>query len=141
MPSLIALLLATLLACLTPPMASASSPILIGLDAEFGHRTSTSAVAVQQGIEIAIDEINRAGGVLGRPLKLVTRDNRSITAVGVDNLRELAALPDLVAVFGGKFSPVYIEAVPVAQELGVLLLNPWGLRRTFLSRRSVGSPC
>lgn len=128
MPPLFALLLASLLAFLTPPAATASAPepILIGLDAEFGHRTSTSAVAVQQGIEIAIDEVNRAGGVLGRPLKLVTRDNRSITAVGVDNLRELAAMPDLVAVFGGKFSPVYVEALPVAHELGVLLLNPWG---------------
>ncbi|MDD3517713.1 MAG: ABC transporter substrate-binding protein [Chromatiales bacterium] len=102
-------------------------PVLIGLDAEFGHRTSTSAQAVQQGIEIAIAEINAQGGVLdGRPLQLVTRDNRSITAMGVDNFRELAALPDLVGVFGGKFSPIYIEVLPVAHELGLLLLDPWG---------------
>lgn len=105
----------------------APNPVLIGLDAEFGLRSSTSAQAIEQGIEIAIDEINRAGGVLGgRRLALVTRDNRSVTAIGVDNLRELAALPDLVAVFGGKFSPIYIECLPVAHELGVLLLDPWG---------------
>lgn len=123
--TLAALLLSACLALL--PAARASEPVLIGLDAEFGHRTSTSANAVRQGIEIAIDEINRAGGVLGgRPLKLVTRDNRSITAVGVDNLRELAAMPDLVAVFGGKFSPIYVESLPAAHELGVLLMNPWG---------------
>jgi branched-chain amino acid transport system substrate-binding protein len=72
-----------------PQTATAAGPVLIGLDAEFGHKTSTSARAVQQGIEIAIEEINQAGGVLGgRQLKLVTRDNRSITAVGLDNLRE-----------------------------------------------------
>jgi branched-chain amino acid transport system substrate-binding protein len=107
--------------------ATAAEPVLVGLDAEFGLKTSTSAQAVQQGIEIAIDEINRAGGVLGgRPLKLVTRDNRSISAVGVDNLRELAALPDLVGVFGGKFSPIYIESLPAVHELGVPLLDPWG---------------
>lgn len=110
-----------------PQAALAANPVLIGLDAEFGHKTSTSARAVQQGIEIAIEEINQAGGVLGgRPLKLVTRDNRSITAVGLDNLRELAALPDLVGVFGGKFSPVYVESLPVVHELGIPLLNPWG---------------
>lgn len=103
------------------------APVKIGLDAEFGHRTSTSAVAIEQGIRIAIDEINRAGGVLGgRPLELVTRDNRSITAIGKDNLRELAEIPDLVAVFGGKFSPIYIECLPLAHELGILLLDPWG---------------
>ncbi len=105
----------------------AAKPVYIGIDAEFGHKTSTSAQAVQQGIEIAIEEINKAGGVLGgRPLELVVRDNRSITAIGLDNLRELAKMPDLVGVFGGKFSPIYMEAVPVVHELGLLLLNPWG---------------
>lgn len=104
-----------------------ASPVYIGIDAEFGHKTSTSAQAVQQGIEIAIEEINKAGGVLGgRPLELVVRDNRSITAIGLDNLRDLAKMPDLVGVFGGKFSPIYMEAVPLVHELGLLLLNPWG---------------
>ena len=104
-----------------------NDPVLIGLDAEFGHPTSTSAQAIQQGIEIAIEEINQAGGVLnGRQLALVTRDNRSVTAIGVDNLRELATLKDMTAVFGGKFSPVYIECLPLAHHLGILLLDPWG---------------
>lgn len=103
------------------------APVYVGLDAEFGHRTSTSAQAIQQGIEIAMAEINQAGGVLGgRKLSLVTSDNRSITAVGLDNLRKLAAQPDLVAVFGGKFSPIYIEALPLVHELGLPLLDPWG---------------
>lgn len=112
-----------------PPstLAPAPAPVLVGLDAEFGHRTSTSAQAVQQGLEIAIAEINQAGGVLGgRPLELVIRDNRSLPARGEDNLRELAAIPDLVAVFGGKFSPVYMEVLPTAHQLGILLMDPWG---------------
>ena len=114
-------------ASLMPTLARAAGPVLIGLDAEFGHKTSTSAQAVKQGIEIAVEEINRAGGVLGgRKLELVTRDNRSVTAIGVDNFRELATLPDLVAVFGGKFSPIYVECVPVAHELGLPLMDPWG---------------
>ncbi len=108
-------------------LALASDPVYVGLDAEFGHKTSTSAQAIQQGIEIAIEEINQAGGVLGgRPLKLITRDNRSVTAIGLDNLRELAQINDLVAVFGGKFSPIYIESLPLVHELGLPLLDPWG---------------
>ena len=117
----------TLLASLVSAPAAAQAPVLIGLDAEFGHKTSTSAQAIQQGIEIAIEEINAAGGVLGgRKLALVVRDNRALPAVGVDNLRELAAMPDLVGVFGGKFSPVFLEWLPVAHQLGVLMLDPWG---------------
>ncbi|NMG00064.1 ABC transporter substrate-binding protein [Aromatoleum toluolicum] len=117
----------TLLASLVSAPAAAQAPVLIGLDAEFGHKTSTSAQAIQQGIEIAIEEINAAGGVLGgRKLALVVRDNRALPAVGVDNLRELAAMPDLVGVFGGKFSPVFLEWLPVAHQLGVLMLDAWG---------------
>jgi len=101
-------------------------PVYIGLDAEFGHKTSTSAQAVQQGMEIAIAEINARGGVLdGRPLALVTTDNRSIPAVGVDNLRGLAAITDLVGVFGAKFSPVLIEWIPVAHEIGLPIFATW----------------
>jgi branched-chain amino acid transport system substrate-binding protein len=106
---------------------AAAAPVLIGLDAEFGNKASTSAQAIRQGIEIAIDEINAAGGVLGgRKLELVVRDNGSIPAIGVDNLRELARMPDLVAVFGGRFSPVILEYVPVAHELAIPILDPWG---------------
>lgn len=105
---------------------AAGSPVLIGLDAEFGHRTSTSATAIRQGILIAIDEINAAGGVLGdRPLRLIERDNRSVPARAEVNIRELAALPDLVAVFCGKFSPVVLETIPTIHELKLPLLDPW----------------
>jgi branched-chain amino acid transport system substrate-binding protein len=106
--------------------AADKPPVLVGLDAEFGHKTSTSAQAIRQGMEIAIDEINRAGGVLGgRKLELVVTDNKSMPAFGVDNLRELAAKPDLVGVFGGKFSPVVMEWLPVAQELGIPIFATW----------------
>lgn len=117
-----------LIAAILSPILSmaAKPPVLIGLDAEFGHKSSTSAQAVRQGMEIAIDEINRAGGVLGgRQLHLVVSDNRSIPAIAVDNLKELAAMPELVGVFGAKFSPVLMEWVPVAHALGLPIFAPW----------------
>ncbi|MFL5260853.1 MAG: ABC transporter substrate-binding protein [Anaeromyxobacteraceae bacterium] len=120
---------AALLTVLVPALAWAAperAPVLVGLDLEFGHRTSTSAVAIREGALIAAEEINAAGGVLGgRPLRIVERDNRSVPARGVEDLRELAAMPDLVAVVGGKFSPVFLEQLPVAAELGVPLLDAW----------------
>jgi branched-chain amino acid transport system substrate-binding protein len=107
-------------------VAASARPVLIGFDGAFGHRTSTSEEAIKRGILIAIDEINRGGGVLsGRPLKLVTRDNRSVPARGVENVKEFAAMRDLVAVFCGKFSPVAQEAIPVLHERKLILLDPW----------------
>lgn len=101
-------------------------PVYIGIDAEFGQVGSTSGQAIRQGILIALEEINQAGGVLGgRPLALVERDNRGVSARGIENLKELAAHPDLVAVFCGKFSPAVIEALPLIHEHGLVLLDPW----------------
>lgn len=117
--------LAALLA-LALPLHAQQRPVYIGIDAEFGQAGSTSAQAIRQGILIAIEEINRAGGVLGgRPLALVERDNRGVSARGIENLRELAAHPDLVAVFCGKFSPAVLEALPLIHEQGLVLLDPW----------------
>lgn len=101
-------------------------PVVIGLDAEFGHKTSTSDDAVRAGMRVAIEEINAAGGVLGgRPLTLLEKDNRSVPARGVQNLQEFAQVEDLVAVFCGKFTPVVIEELPVIHELKIPLLDPW----------------
>lgn len=105
----------------------AGRPVLIGLDLEFGHETSTSDDAIKQGTLLAVEEINFRGGVLGgRPLAVVERDNRSNPARGVENVQALAALPDLVAVLGGKFSPVYLQELPVVHEKELILLDPWG---------------
>lgn len=104
----------------------APAPVWIGIDAEFGVLNSTSAQAIQLGAAAAVDEINASGGVLGgRPLRLLTRDNRSIPARGVQNLKELAAIPDLVAVLGGRFSPVIIEQLPVIQTQRLPFVAVW----------------
>lgn len=109
---------------------SAAAPALpavrIGIDGEFGLVNSTSAQAVELGARIALAELNRAGGVLGgRPLELVTRDHRSIAARGIRNIREFAAMPDLVAVLGGRFSPVVIEQLPLLRELHLPFMAVW----------------
>lgn len=107
-------------------LAASKAPVLIGLDGEFGHVSSTSAEAIRLGIQIAIDEINQAGGVLhGRPLQLVEKANSSLPARSSNNLKEFAATPDLVAAFCGRFSPTVLETLPLIHQLGLPLLDPW----------------
>lgn len=106
--------------------AQTAKPVLVGIDAEFGLGNSTSAQAIELGARIAIHEINQAGGVLGgRPLAVVTRDHHSIPARGIKTIQELAAMPELVAVLGGRFSPVIIEQLPVLKEAKLPFLAVW----------------
>lgn len=140
-----ALLIAFLALCL--PAQAAPAPVRIGLDAEFGLDNSTSAQAVELGLRTAIGEINRAGGVLGgRPLELVTRDHRSIPARGIRNIEEFARTPDLIAVFGGRFSPVVIEQLPTLKASKTLFMAAWssadmivdnGMRPNYVYRLSL----
>ena len=105
---------------------SDAGKIYIGLNAEIGHLTSTSDDAIRQGILIAIDEINRSGGVLGgRKLELIVRDNRAVPARAAEHLKEMAGIKDFVAVFCGKFSSAFIESMPLIHEQRLVLLDPW----------------
>ena len=108
------------------PVAAEKQPVYVGLDAEFGYVGSTSAQAIRMGMLIAMEEVNQAGGVLGgRPLQLMERDNKSLPARALENLKELAAQPDLVAVFGGRLSPPLLESLPLVHALKLPLLVPW----------------
>ena len=108
------------------PAAAEKKPVYVGLDAELGFAGSTSAQAIRMGMLIAMEEVIQAGGVLGgRPLKLIERDNKGLPARALENLKELAAQPDLVAVFGGRFSPTFLESLPLIHALKLPLLDPW----------------
>lgn len=126
------LAVATAITVLTPAHSAASGPepqaepVVIGMTGEFGLKDSFSAQAVELGILVALAEINARGGVLGgRPLALETRDDRSVPARAIDNMRDLLMKKDLVALFGARFSPVMLELLPHAQDAGLILLDPW----------------
>ncbi|WP_291915555.1 ABC transporter substrate-binding protein [Limnohabitans sp.] len=109
------------------PAQTQHAPVWIGFDDAYGLKTNTSAIATEWGIKAAIEEINNKGGVLnGRPLKLITTDNKGVSARGKDNFVQLAGTKDLVAVLSGKFSPISVEMLPDAHRLKVPLISVWG---------------
>ncbi len=115
-----------MLLCVVTARAAEKAPVLVGLDGEFGLETSISAQAIELGLRTAIAQINAAGGVLGgRPIELVIKDNRGLPARGIDNTAEFAAMPNLVAVFGGRFSPVVLAQLPAIKEAKLPYLVPW----------------
>lgn len=120
------ILLFSLLLVMLAAQGAGKPPVRVGLDAEFGLDNSISAQAIELGMRTAMAEVNAAGGVLGgRMLELVTRDHRSIPARGIRNIKELAAMPDLVAVFGGRFSPVLIEELPTLAAARLPFIAVW----------------
>jgi branched-chain amino acid transport system substrate-binding protein len=109
------------------PVQPNNPPVWIGFDDAYSLKTNTSPMAIEWGIKAALEEINLNGGVLnGRPLKLMTTDNKGVSARGRDNFVQLASTKDLVAVLTGKFSPVSVEMLPEAHRMNVPLISVWG---------------
>jgi len=100
--------------------------IKIGLIAPLSGGAAASGEAIQRGMLLAIDEVNRQGGVLGRPLSLIVRDVQNDPPAGMAALQELVQQHAIVAVFGGIFSPVVLAQLAAIHALKIPLINPWG---------------
>jgi len=78
------------------------APIKIGLVTPLSGSQEFIGIFVKNGAEVAVDQINKAGGVLGRPLQLEIRDDKatrspkteqhSVTALGVDDTPAVESL-------------------------------------------------
>lgn len=111
------------------------APIYVGLDADFSGSAPQSGLAIQRGMQLAIDEINAAGGVLQRPLELVDADNRGVPARGLDNIDDFLELEDLVAVVGGLHSPVVLAQLEKAQQNKLILFSAWAAATPIIANQ------
>jgi branched-chain amino acid transport system substrate-binding protein len=100
---------------------SAADPIKIGLSAAFSGPNAAAGQALSRGAELAMDEINAAGGVLGRQLTLVIRDNEHKLDRGVAQTRELIEREGCTAILGSQGSFIGLAVIDTIHELKV----PW----------------
>jgi branched-chain amino acid transport system substrate-binding protein len=90
---------------------------LTGAQATFGQSTDN-------GVRLALDEVNAAGGVLGQPLRLITKDNQSKPGETSTAVRELITRNRVVALIGEVASGRSLEAAPIAQRSGIPMITP-----------------
>ena len=102
-----------------------AEPIKIGLVAALSGPSAQSGEAITRGLTIAIDEINAKGGVLGRKLELVRRDDESSPPKGVSAARELIYQEKVAALFGGLDTPVSLAFIPIINKERVPYMGVW----------------
>ena len=107
-------------------LAQSKEPIKIGLAAAVSGGSAASGEAIKRGLQIAMDEINAKGGLLGgSKLELVIRDDEGNPAKGVTIARELVEREKAVVIFGGLHTTVALAQVPVWQELKHPYMGAW----------------
>ncbi len=99
--------------------ASAVDPITLGLNYPRTGSYKEEGLSQMRGAMLAIDEINAQGGVLGRPLQLISRDTASRPEKAVSNVDRMID-DGAVMLFGGASSAVAIASSKRAKERGIL---------------------
>jgi len=109
---------------LAPGAAWAAAPIKIGFPIPLSGPTATYGVPILKGAELAADEINAKGGVLGRQLVILPRDSKANADEAVRLARELI-IKDNVDFLVGTLTSAEAPAVStVAKENKIVFLAP-----------------
>ncbi|MGH6704325.1 MAG: ABC transporter substrate-binding protein [Bradyrhizobium sp.] len=121
---LLRLLLGIFAASLVPAAAAATETIKIGYPMPLSGPASVYGVPVTKGAEMAVQEINASGGVLGRKLELLTRDSKASADEAVRLARELI-IKDSVDFLVGTLTSAEAPAVStIAKENKIVFIAP-----------------
>ncbi|HTY16502.1 MAG TPA: ABC transporter substrate-binding protein [Myxococcota bacterium] len=103
---------------------AAKDPIRVGHFASLTGDTATFGQSTDRGIRMAFEEVNAKGGVLGRPIELITEDDRSVTEEARSAAQKLIQRDEVVALLGEVASSRSLAAAPEAQRAGVPMISP-----------------
>ena len=103
--------------------AHAADPIKIGVAGPFTGGSSSMGVSMRDGVRLAIDEINKSGGVLGRQLLAVERDDEAKNERGVQIAQELVNKEKVVAAVGYINTGVALASQRFFQEAKIPVMN------------------
>jgi branched-chain amino acid transport system substrate-binding protein len=107
----------------SPAIAQRAEPC-IGASWEITGPLANTGAMLRVAVETAIDEINSAGGVLGKPLRLIIYDDVGEPARAVDNGRRIGERDNCVIMMGGGRTPNAIALREPLAEMGLPWIGP-----------------
>jgi branched-chain amino acid transport system substrate-binding protein len=90
---------------------------LTGSEATFGQSS-------HQGTQMAVDDLNAAGGLLGRQIQLLTEDDQSQAGQPATVVRKLISRDGVIAILGEVASSKSLEAAPICQQCKIPMISP-----------------
>lgn len=99
--------------------AGAAEPIKVGWLSSLTGPLSSAAQAENQGVQFAVDEINKAGGINGRPIELLTRDTAGDPTKAVNFAQQLAFSDKVHFIIGPVNSGEGLATTPIIARAGI----------------------
>ena len=104
-------------------LAVAADPIKIGVAGPFTGGSSSMGVSMRDGVRLAVEEINKSGGVLGRQLQVVERDDEAKNERGVQIAQELINKEKVTAAVGYINTGVALASQRFFQDAKIPVMN------------------
>ncbi len=115
---------AAILGLLLPAASVRAQDIPIGEFASLTGSEATFGINSDNGVQLAADQINGAGGVLGRKVKLIVEDDQSKPGQSSSAVEKLISSDKVVAVIGEIASSRSLEAAPICQAAKIPMVSP-----------------
>jgi len=115
---MVSLVLILIIGCFCT-ISLAVEPIKLGVAAPFTGDYAQFGEYTKDGVELAVEEINAAGGVLGRPLEIVYGDDKGDSKEAVSVAQRFASDSSITAIVGHFFSGATLAAGPIYQQNGI----------------------
>jgi branched-chain amino acid transport system substrate-binding protein len=115
---------AVLASSIAKPAIAAKDPILVGYLPALTGPSSSTGVGISRGTQLAVEEINKAGGIDGRQIELISRDTQSDPTKAVNGAAELTRGAKVSVVFGPLNSGESLAVVPLLARTSTLQLHP-----------------
>ena len=131
----IALWTSCVLAC-TPALAA--EPVRIGVTTILSGQYADRGQSEQYGVELALERINEAGGVLGRPVEAFYGDNAADPATGIAAAKRLIEEQHVPVLLGALWTPVTHAIMPIVAEAKVPLVIDISAGQDFVDASGVG---
>jgi len=106
------------------PGATNSNEIVIGHYASMTGSEATFGQSTDNGIKLAVDEINETGGIEGKKIRLITYDDKGDAREVGTAVTRLTTNDGVVAVLGEVASKLSLAGAPVCQDAGVPMISP-----------------
>jgi branched-chain amino acid transport system substrate-binding protein len=106
------------------PAIAAKEPILIGYLPALTGPSSSTGIGINRGIQLAVQEINAAGGIDGRQVELILRDTQSDPTKAVNGAAELTHGQKVSVVFGPVNSGESLAVVPFLSRANTPQVHP-----------------
>lgn len=99
--------------------AGAAEPIKVGWLSSLSGPLSSAALAENQGVQFAVEEINKAGGINGRPIELLTRDTAGDPTKAVNYAQQLVFSDKVQFIIGPVNSGEGLATTPIVARAGI----------------------